>query len=471
MLKMKYFIVLALVVPTLTFGQVKLEDLIKRNGLSYEAGATNPFTGKAYAYFPDGSVQTMLEYKDGLPDGEIKSWSKKDVKQAEGFVAEGKRTGTWKLYFENGTLKKQATYQNDKENGEEIFWFANGNLEKKGNYVDGKLNGKYEWYFENGQKKQEGFFVNGREDSTWNEWFENGRKKMVGHFSNFEKNGNWTWWNENGNITTSKNYVNGLVTVDNESLDIYLERMEFFLERRNYKESLKSAELAESTIEDKTEKNPIFMGVARYHSKCYSVFSHYKQAEKILLEAIGLNDEQCQIIQTSHLDQGSEKIKQLIRQIGKDKKPGFEIGKHIALALCYNILGDSISTRKEQQIMMEKGEMQDWIINISLELYNLAVERLNNYRILGEITRIIKEQGVTEKLELDQAQYLIRAEKFEEAQTIVDRYLSNDEKNLSALLLKADLEMAYGNVDKMKVYEDKAKAIDPDAFPQKEPGE
>ena len=75
----------------------------------------NSFTGKAFAYFPSGDVQTILEYKDGIPNGEIKSWSKKDVKQVEGFVDNGKRTGTWKLYFESGKLKKQSTYQNDTE--------------------------------------------------------------------------------------------------------------------------------------------------------------------------------------------------------------------------------------------------------------------------------------------------------------------------------------------------------------------
>ena len=461
---MRYFILLSFLIPLLTFGQVKLDNLTKKNGLSYEKGASVPFTGKAFAYFPSGDIQTILEYKDGIPNGEIKSWSKKDVKQVEGFVDNGKRTGTWKLYFESGKLKKQSTYQNDTENGEEIFWFENGNLQKKGSYINGKLNGKYEWYFENGQKKQEGFFVNGKEDSTWNEWFENGKQKMVGHFTNFEKNGNWTWWDEKGKITTSKNYTNGLVTIDKDNFDTYLEKMEFYLAKRNYKESLKNVELAESTITDKTENNSIFMGLEVYHSKCYSFFSHYKQGEKVLLDAIGLTDNQSQIIQTSHLEKSAEKINQLIKEITDKDKSKFQISNHIALALCYNILGDTVSLKKQQQLMMEKGQMQDWIINISLELYKLAGERFNNYAALEDIKNTITKEGLTEKLELDKAQYLIRTEKFEEAQVIADKYLKANDKNLTALLLKADIEMAYGNVDQMKIYEDKAIAIDPKAF-------
>ena len=461
---MKYFILLSFLIPSLTFGQVRLDNLVQKNGLAYEKGATVPFTGKAFAYFTSGDVQTIVEYKDGIPNGEIKSWAKKDVRQVEGFVANGKKTGTWKLYYESGKLKKQSAYQNDTENGEEIFWFENGNLQKKGNYINGKLNGKYEWYFENGQKKQEGFFLNGREDSTWNEWYENGKQKMVGHFTNFEKNGNWTWWDEKGNITTSKKYTNGLVTVDKDNFDTYLEKMEFFLAKRNYKESLKNIELAEATIADKTESNPIFMGLVVYHSKCYSFFSHYKQGEKVLLDAIGLTDKQSQILQTSHLEKSPEKINQLIKEVIDKDKSKFQISNHIALALCYNLLGDTVRLQNEQQLMMDRGQMQDWIIKISMELYKLAGERFNNYYSLEYIIDQIKKEGSTEKLELDKAQYLIRTEKFEEAQAIVDKYLKANDKNLTALLLKTDIEMAYGNVDKMKIYEDKAIAIDPNAF-------
>ena len=65
---------------------------------------------------------------------------------------------------------------------------------------------------------------------------------------------------------------------------------------------------------------------------------------------------------------------------------------------------------------------------------------------------------------MTKGQYLIRTEKFEEAQTIADKYLKINDKHLKALLLKADIEMAFGNVDKMKNYEDKALIIDPKGF-------
>jgi tetratricopeptide (TPR) repeat protein len=240
--------------------------------------------------------------------------------------------------------------------------------------------------------------------------------------------------------------------------------MEFYLAKRNYKESLKNVELAEATITDKTEGNPIFMGLAVYHSKCHSFFSHFKQGEKVLLDAIGLTADQSQIIQTSHLEQSPEKIKTVIKEINDKDKSKFQISNHIALALCYNILGYTVGLRTEQQLVMEKGQMKDWIIKVSMELYKLAGERFNNHYALAYVNDQIKKEGLTEKSELDKAQYLIRTEKFEEAKVIVDKYLKSNDKNLTALLLKADIEMAYGNVDKMKIYEEKARAIDPKVF-------
>ena len=62
---------------------------------------------------------------------------------------------------------------------------------------------------------------------------------------------------------------------------------------------------------------------------------------------------------------------------------------------------------------------------------------------------------------MEKAGYLIGNEKFDEAQKVIDKYLQKDAKNVTVLLLKSELEMSLGNMDKTKLYEDKALAIDP----------
>jgi tetratricopeptide (TPR) repeat protein len=274
---------------------------------------------------------------------------------------------------------------------------------------------------------------------------------MSGQFTNFEKDGQWTWWDEKGRITTSKKYVNGLLSVEKDNLDSYIEKMEYFLSQRNYKEALKNVELAEGTITDKSEANPIYMGLAVYRSKCHSYFSHYQQGEKVLLDVIGLSESQAEVIQNCHLEKSEKKIKNVIAEISKKDQLKFTISNHIALALCYNILQDTIQLQIEQQQMMDKGQKKDWIVTMSLELYKLLGERFNNYATLEDIQNRIEKEGLDEKLELYKAEYLMKTEKFQEAEIIADKYLERNDKNLSALLLKADLEMAYGNVGKMKI--------------------
>jgi len=461
---MKYLLLFSFLLPILASGQVKMSELITKRDLAYEMAGRAPFTGKAYSYFPNGDTQTVVTYKDGILDGEIVSWYAKDLKQLEGLVDKGQKAGIWKWYFESGKIKKQTAYSHNVEDGEETFWFENGNIEKKGTYAEGKLNGKYAWYYENSQKKQEGFFTAGSEDSTWREWYENGKQKMAGQLTNLERNGDWTFWDEQGNITVKKNYQHGLVIVAKDNFDTYVEKMEYYLGKKNYKEALKNVEAAEATLTTKTDTTQVYMNLLVYHSKCYSSISHYRQGEKALLEAIGLTPVQVQVIQNSHLDKSPAKINQLITEINQKEQTGFKATNHIALALCYNILGDSVNFQQQQQIAMLKGGMKDYIISISLELYKLAGARSDNYQALQDVNTRITKEGATEKLELEKARYLIGNEKFEESQKIIDKYLQKDAKNVTVLLLKADLETALGNVDKTKLYEDRALAIDPNAL-------
>jgi antitoxin component YwqK of YwqJK toxin-antitoxin module len=461
---MKYLPLFSFFLPILASGQIKMSELITKRGLAYDMVSTVPFTGRAYAYFPTGDTQTVVSYKDGILDGEVVSWYSKDHKQVEGVFEKGQKTGIWKLYFESGKIKRETTYANNVEDGEETFWFENGNVEKKGTYSEGKLNGKYAWYYDNGQKKQEGFFSAGSEDSTWSEWYETGKQKMIGHLTNLERNGDWTYWDEQGNVTVKKNYQHGLVIVAKDNFDTYVEKMEYYVGKKNYKEALKNVEAAEATLTTKTDTTEIYMNLLVYHAKCYSLFFHIREAEKVLLDGVGLTPVQEQVIQNSHLDKSPAKFNQLINEVNQKEQNGFKATNHIVLALCYDILGDSANFQQQQQIAMLKGGMKDYIITISLQLYKLAAARSDNYHALQDVDARIAKEGATEKLELEKAQYLIKNEKFEEAQKVIDKYLQKDAKNVTVLLLKAELETALGNVDKIKVYEDKALAIDPNAL-------
>src|SRR5436305_12349618 len=106
---MKYLLFLSSLLPILASGQAKMNELITKHGLAYEMAGRTPFTGRAYSYFPNGDTQTVVTYKEGIPDGEVVSWYAKDLKQVEGLLDNGQKVGIWKLYFESGKIKKQTT--------------------------------------------------------------------------------------------------------------------------------------------------------------------------------------------------------------------------------------------------------------------------------------------------------------------------------------------------------------------------
>jgi antitoxin component YwqK of YwqJK toxin-antitoxin module len=463
---MRNIITICLLLPLLGVSQIDAKKLEQQDGIFYEVGKSKPFTGTALTYFENGKKQSSTEYKDGQINGKLEGWYPSGAKQVEGELINGQKAGMWIAWYENGQKIRQGAFKNGTEDGEYIWWFENGNLNKKGIYHNGLSDGKWLWYYESGQQKQEGFLRGKTEDGTWKEWYENGKQKMVGTFTDGKKNGDWTWWNENGKVTTKKVYRNGLLVEGTDDLDSYIEKMEYHLTQRDFKAALSNVEKAVETIQDKSEGNKIYMGLAVYHSKVYSYFQHIDQAEAILLKATGLPDEDIAVIVNAKDRSAHKALKELAKKIEKHPETETKVGPHITLALLYNILGDTVTLQKEQQLMMDRSGMSDWVLQISMELYRLRGVKENAYGYIGLIKDEMKKEGETRDNQLAIANYYLQVGLFDEARQIADKYLEKDKKDIGFLFVQTNIEMGLGNMDKMMAYETKILEIDPKAFEQ-----
>jgi len=457
-------LIIFLIIPLLGVCQIDSKKLEQRDGLFYEIGKKKPFIGTALTYFDDGKKQSSTEYKDGQIKGKLEGWYPSGAKQAEGELINGQKAGVWTAWYENGQKIRQGAFKNGKEEGEYIWWFKSGKLNKKGIYHNGVSDGKWEWYYENGQKKQEGILRGETEDGTWKDWYENGKQKMVGTFRNGVKIGEWTWWDEIGNVTTKKVYQDGLLVEGIDDLDTYIEKMEYHLSQRDFKAALSSVEKAIETIEDKSENNKVYMGLAVYHSKVYSFFRHIDEAETVLLKATGLPDKDIAVIVMAKDPSSHSNLKELAEEIENYPETKTKVGPHIILALIYNILGDTITLQKEQQLMMERSGTSDWVIKISLELYRLRAVKENAYGYVKRIKEAMVKEGETRQNQRYLAHYIYETGRFQDASNIADKYLGIDKEDLDFLFVKMNIEMALGNVDKMKEYENRILKIDPKAF-------
>ena len=113
-------LLLTLLFPPLALGEeVKIEDLVKRDGLYYRKFSDVPFTGKT---------------------------TEKD----QGSFKDRKKDGPWVIYWGNGQLFTKGTYKGGKEDGPWVQYWDNGQLYSKGTYKDGTKTGPWVSYKSDG---------------------------------------------------------------------------------------------------------------------------------------------------------------------------------------------------------------------------------------------------------------------------------------------------------------------------------
>ncbi len=287
---------------------------------------------------------------------------------------------------------------------------------------------------------------------------------MGDSFKNKVKDGDWTWWDEKGNLTTRKKYKEGFLVEGMDDLDSYVEKMGAALNKRDFKSALSNIEKAIGTQTEKTENNKVYMGLIVYHSKVYSMFQHIDEAETVLLKATGVPDADIVTIVKANYPPVVIELKSLASKISTYPDIKTKVAPHITLAYLYNILGDTIKMKEEQQLMMERSNTSDWVIQVSLELYKLRGLKENAYGEIKFLKEKISKEGESRDNQLVLANDLLRVGQFNEAGIIADKYLIKNNKDIDFLFIKLNIEMASSNLDKMKEYESNILAINPKAF-------
>ena len=64
-------------------------------------------------------------------------------------------------YYENGQIKIEANYKDEKKDGKWTSWYENGQIKLERNYKDDHIDGKWTEWDENGQIKSEAIYKDG----------------------------------------------------------------------------------------------------------------------------------------------------------------------------------------------------------------------------------------------------------------------------------------------------------------------
>ena len=97
------------------------EGLVERDGLWYEVGAKEPFTGMMSEYWPGGEKKVEAELVGGQMHGWLKEW------------------------YEDGQKVSQADYQEGKLHGKAIGWYDNGQKQAEVEFQEGEEINRQEW--------------------------------------------------------------------------------------------------------------------------------------------------------------------------------------------------------------------------------------------------------------------------------------------------------------------------------------
>ena len=111
---------------------------------------TAQLTEKVVETYPDGkTLKTQYFDKQGVCVKEVEYYESGQVKMEGGMKGE-KREGEWKAYFPDGRVQSIGTFVNGLRTGVATVWQENGNLLQEGFYKEGKHCGKWKFYDEQG---------------------------------------------------------------------------------------------------------------------------------------------------------------------------------------------------------------------------------------------------------------------------------------------------------------------------------
>ena len=184
--------------------------------------------GKSVSFHKNGEIRSEIDMKDGKNTGSYKQYRENGIlfkhREKNGMMkyffedgvlnCEGKtednnekRIGFWKHYYKTGNLFYEGDYIEGEKNGIFKYYHENKKIHMKGNLKDGKEEGLWQIFGENGQLEQEGNYKNGNFLGLWKYYYENGQLKAEGKMKDDYREGVWKYYNEDGKLDQEIEYI------------------------------------------------------------------------------------------------------------------------------------------------------------------------------------------------------------------------------------------------------------------------
>jgi len=195
----------------------------------------NKKVGNWTGFLPNNFLYRLEYYSDGIRDGIVLQFDRKgkvtlaenyskgklngptyyynqntQTPQTETWYANGKKTGIFRQYYENGKIQEETWYLNDQKNGLSRWYNKLGRTVAEYTYLEGNFEGPQKTWYDNDTLQSESNYVKNIQSGEFREYYRNGKIKTSGKYLNGEKDGPWTEYDELGKAVRVTRYKNGV---------------------------------------------------------------------------------------------------------------------------------------------------------------------------------------------------------------------------------------------------------------------
>lgn len=125
----------------------------------------------------------------------------------------GKKTGRWQQWNEQGALLTEENWEKGIAVGEHKTWHLNGKLASIKRYKQGLNHGRFESWYDNEQRKTRAEWSDNVLKGAYQEWHKNGQEKIRCLYVDGKIDGLWNEWDEKGLLVHRKLYKKGVELV------------------------------------------------------------------------------------------------------------------------------------------------------------------------------------------------------------------------------------------------------------------
>ncbi len=192
-------------------------------------------------YYPAGTLEVLGAYKNGRPTG-IWTWYDengtliREARQgaieeelrgaalrsplsvfrtpsgqplAEGQLKHDKGHGRWVYYYSNGAPRAEGAFQTGVPEGLWQSYYPNGEIEQQVHFSLGVPDGPYRRAYPGGQEQERGQYEQGLRTGLWRSYYENAQEQERGQYQEDRREGEWDFWSESGELIRRTVYRNG----------------------------------------------------------------------------------------------------------------------------------------------------------------------------------------------------------------------------------------------------------------------